>query len=54
MLKGTFKEGNNILVDFKNGKVIFKNKVKRKRKKAEVHDKSTHDKSTKEKIESLS
>jgi len=33
ILKGTFKGGSNILVDFKDGKIIFKNKPKRKKKK---------------------
>ncbi len=32
ILKGTFKEGSHILVDYKNGKIIFKNKPRRKRK----------------------
>ena len=33
ILKGIFKDGSNILVDFKDGKIIFKNKPKRKKKK---------------------
>jgi len=40
ILKGTFKDGNNILVDFKDGKIVFRNKPKKRKKKTEEVTKS--------------
>ena len=49
ILKGTFKDGSNILVDFKDGNIIFKNKPKQKKKKVEIQEEPN-----KEKVDSLS